>query len=859
MTAIESGSRLGGYEIVSSIGAGGMGEVWRARDSRIGRDIAIKVLPESFAADVDRLQRFEQEARAAGTLNHPNLVTIFELGTHDGAPFIAMELLDGETLRERLDRGTIPPRKAVEYAIQIANGLAAAHEKGVVHRDLKPENIFITHDGRLKILDFGLAKLTAPDEIASDATVQKPRHADTAPGTVMGTAGYMSPEQVRGQHVDHRTDIFAFGAILYEMLSGRRAFKRDTAADTMSAILNEDPPELASTAQHISPAVDRVVRRCLEKQPAERFQSSRDLAFALEAVTTSGLHTALDAEVKPKPRFRLGAIVAATLLALAAGVAIDRLVTARRKPQAPEFRQLTFSRGIVYNARFSPDGKTIVYDGAFNAAPSALFTTRDDAPEARHLLDAPRLLAVSSKGELAVLVKTVYRYHFQFRGTLARVPLGGGSPREVIENVREADWSPDGSELAIIRDAEGACRLEYPVGHVLYSTRGYVSHARVSPDGKHVAFFNHQLDGDDRGSLDFVDLKGKRTTLFTTGGSEEGVAWRPDSSEIWFTAATQGVNTQLRAVALNGELRPVLGTPGGVILQDIGPDGRLLLCRDTARSYIFVRRPGDAADRDVSWFDQGLVTDLSPDGKILAFTEQSEAAGPTYAACVRDLSGGAPVRLGSGNCSGLSPDGRYVLGEDPDTSVITALPTGAGEPHRISTPDIHRQGPARWLPVGSAIVIFGHQNNRTVGYVIDFPSGTTHPIAAAAPMQEPREVVPTLDGRAAVVADSTTGNLLFVPFEGAQPRPVPGAKRFDRPVQWADAKTLYVRSGRNAPAAIELLDVTSGQRRPWKTLGAGDRAGQITMYGLAITRDGSTYAYDSFQELTDLFLVEGLK
>ena len=307
-------------------------------------------------------------------------------------------------------------------------------------------------------------------------------------------------------------------------------------------------------------------------------------------------------------------------------------------------------------------------------------------------------------------------------------------------------------------------------------------------------------------------------------------------------------------------MRSVLGTPGGVILQDIGPDGRLLLCRDTARSYIFVRRPGDAADRDVSWFDQGLASDLSPDGKILAFTEQSEEAGPSYAACIRDLSGNAPVRLGSGNCAGLSPDGRYVLAEDPDTAVITALPTGPGEPHRIPTPpDLHRQGPARWLPAGSGIVIFGRQNNRTVGYVIDFPSGATRAIAAAAPMQQPGEAVPTLDGRAAVVTDYTTGNLLFVPFDAAQPRPVPGAKPFDRGVQWADAKTLYVRSGRTSPAVVDLLDVTTGQRRPWKTLGAGDRAGQITMYGMAISRDGSTYAYDSFQELTDLFLVDGLK
>jgi serine/threonine protein kinase len=860
MTAqIESGARLGPYEIVSRIGAGGMGEVWRARDARIGRDLAIKVLPESFAADADRLQRFELEARAAGTLNHPNLVTIFELGTHEGAPFIAMELLDGETLREKLDRGPVPPRKAIEYAVQMANGLAAAHEKGVVHRDLKPENIFVTLDGRLKILDFGLAKLTQPDVVPDDATLARPRHRDTAPGTVMGTAGYMSPEQVRGQYVDHRTDIFAFGAILYEMLSGRRAFHRDTAADTMSAILNEDPPELASSAQHISPAVDRVVRRCLEKQPAERFQSARDLGFALEAVTASGTNAVVDVpDTRPRSRYRLAVIVAVALLALAAGAAIDRMMASRRKPKTQSFRQMTFAKGIVYNARFSPDGKTIVYDGSFGGAPSSLFTTRDDSPGARPLLDATRLLSVSSKGELAVLVKTQFLYHFQFRGTLARVALGGGTPREVIESVREADWSPDGSELAIIRDADGVCRLEFPAGRVLFSTHGYLANPRVSPDGKMVAFFHHPLDGDDRGSLEVVDLAGHRTTLFETGGAEEGLAWRPDSKEIWFTAATEGANTQLRASSMRGELRTVIGTPGGVIVQDIAPDGRLLLCRDSIRSYLLAHRPGDAAERDVSWLDQGAVAGLSPDGKILAFTEQSEAAGPTYAACIRDLSGGAPVRLGSGNCIGLSPDGRYVLAQDPDTGALTALPVGAGEAHRIPVPAGLHIGSVRWLPNGTGIVVFGVESDRTAAYVIDFPNAAAHRLAGAASVVTASDIAVALDSRAVAVMDRSSRRLVVLPFDGSKPWPVAGAKPFERPLAWADAKTLYVRTGRDVPSVVDLLDVTTGQRRPWKSLGPADRTGQPTIYGIAMTSDGSTYAYDMLQELTDLFLVDGL-
>ncbi|MGA8808875.1 MAG: serine/threonine-protein kinase, partial [Thermoanaerobaculia bacterium] len=311
---ISSGTKLGSFVIVSRIGAGGMGEVWRAKDAKIGRDVAIKVLPASLVADADRLQRFEQEARAAGTLNHPNLVTIYELGTHDGAPFIAMELLEGETLRDKLDRGAIPARKSIDYAVQIANGLAAAHEKGIVHRDLKPENIFTMPDGRIKILDFGLAKLTAPADAPDDATAKR----GTAPGTVMGTAGYMSPEQVLALEVDHRSDIFSFGAILYEMLSGHRAFRRDSSVETMNAILKEDPPELSVSGAQVSPAIDRIIRRCLEKNRTERIQNARDLAFALDGLsgTSATQSHPAGATSKSSRRTLLAAGAAAALLAV---------------------------------------------------------------------------------------------------------------------------------------------------------------------------------------------------------------------------------------------------------------------------------------------------------------------------------------------------------------------------------------------------------------------------------------------------------------------------------------------------------------------------------------------------------------
>ena len=281
---LATGMRVGPYTIAQLIGSGGMGEVYSARDTRLERDVAIKVLPASVSTDADRLRRFEQEARAAAALNHPNILAAYDVGSHDGAPYVVSELLRGATLRELVSSGALPSRKAVDYAAQIASGLAAAHEAGVVHRDLKPENLFVTHDGRVKILDFGLAKLAEPPAFAAGQTLLATRKVDTLPGAIVGTVGYMSPEQVRGKTVDHRSDIFSYGAILYEMLSGARAFTGDTPADTISAVLKHEPPPFASLNLSVPTALDRIVQHCLEKDPADRFQSTRDLLFALVAL-----------------------------------------------------------------------------------------------------------------------------------------------------------------------------------------------------------------------------------------------------------------------------------------------------------------------------------------------------------------------------------------------------------------------------------------------------------------------------------------------------------------------------------------------------------------------------------------------
>ena len=367
--ALISGSKLGPYEIISPLGAGGMGEVYRARDTRLGRDVAIKVLPEGMAHDADRLRRFEQEARTIAALNHPNILGIHDIGVHDGAPFLVSEFLEGQTLRVKLASGPLPVRRAIEYARGIAEGLAAAHEKGIAHRDLKPENVFVTRDGRIKVLDFGLAKLIRPEENQETAlTLTSPA---TLPGMVMGTVGYMSPEQVRGEPIDLRSDIFSFGAVLYEMLTGKRAFKRETSAETMTAILREEPQALSDAGWQGPPELQRILSRCLEKNVGRRFQSASDLVFAIESVsgTSAGTSTVKSVpQAKPRRAWLPWGIAAALLI----GTAVREIVRPAAPPPNPlekaHFTRVTDFESV--EAAISPDGRFVAFisdhDGPFD-------------------------------------------------------------------------------------------------------------------------------------------------------------------------------------------------------------------------------------------------------------------------------------------------------------------------------------------------------------------------------------------------------------------------------------------------------------------------------------------------------------
>jgi eukaryotic-like serine/threonine-protein kinase len=858
--ALGAGSRLGPYEVLAPLGAGGMGEVYRARDERLKRDVAIKVLAGSFSRDADRLRRFEQEAQAAGLLNHPNITAVYDIGTHDGAPYVVQELLEGETLRTELAVGRFSARKATDYAIQIARGLAAAHEKGITHRDLKPENLFITKDGRVKILDFGLAKLTHPEEPGVPLTEIPTQTAGTEPGIVMGTVGYMSPEQVRGLAVDHRSDIFAFGAILYEMLSGQRAFSGQTAADTMTAILVKEPPDLSQTNREIPPGLDRIVRHCLEKNVRERFQSAPDVAFDLEAlsgVSAAGAVVAVAAPAEKKPRPLPILVSVALALGAVAGLLAGKRVWDR---PTPSLHQLTFRRGQIDSARFAPDGQTVLYAASWEGRPVEIFTSRLETPESRRFgLPEAEVLAVSRSGELAVSLGSRVISAGVHSGTLARMSVAGGAaPRELLEDVQWADWAPNGESLAVVRDVGPANRLEYPIGTVLYQTTGWISHPRVSPRGDLIAFLHHPVKNDDGGTVAVVDLKGNRRTLSEVFGSLQGLAWSPGGGEVWFTGGIRS-NRDLYSMTLSGRERLRARLAGSLTLHDIYRDRMILLVRETWRIGAFGIFRGDERERDLSWLDWSLARDLSPDGKTLLFAEEGEGGGVGYSVYLRQTDGSPPIRLGEGEPESLSADGKWALSivHPLSDAQLVAYPTGAGEAKRFSSDGLAVKM-ADWTPSGKGIVFSANEPERGVRiYLRDFAGGKPRPVTPEGYLMSRHGVSP--DGRL-VIATGPDQRIYLYPLAGGEPTPLPGSRLGDIPDRWtADGRAVYVHRRDQMPAKVFLLDVTTGRKDLWKELIPADAAGVTQVSIVLPTADGRSCVYSYLRQLSDLYVVEGLK
>jgi eukaryotic-like serine/threonine-protein kinase len=812
-----------------------MGEVYRARDPRIGRDVAIKTLPARFGADPAALRRFEQEARAAGVLNHPNVLAVYDVGIEDGTYYVVSELLEGESLADRIAHAPIPKRKAIGYALEVLRGLAAAHDKGIVHRDLKPANIFVTRDDRIKILDFGLAKLLDPPPVEGDAT--QAMGTATSPGMIMGSLGYMSPEQVRGQAVDHRSDIFSMGVVLYEMLTGTQAFRGDSAVECMNAILKEDPPPISN-----EPAVDAVLRHCLEKRPELRFQSARDLAFALEAAAASNTGSGVQAPDKSPAATRRAMpwkpiALALGVLALAAGA--YRLGSSGSRLLTPEYHRLGLYHGEslmgIVRHRFAPDGQTIVVGGHHGVT-----FTRVDNPAVRSLnLHDYQLLSVSSSGELALLSAD---------GVLATVPFSGGAPRALAENVSDADWTPDGKNLAAIRRAGGNYVIEYPIGHAIYQTTNGIGGLRVSPKDDAVAYFEYDAD---KRSLVLLRRNGERKVLSPGWTYASRTAWTPDGSEIWFSAARGGNDYPIWAVDLSGHQRLIERVPGRLYVEDIGKDGRVLVEHDFSRAGTAYRGPGDSSDRDLSWLDQTALTAISPDGSHIVFSETGEAAGGHRFVYLRDTNGGDAIRLGEGRPVALSADGKSVLALAEEEGKLIVLPTGAGQPRTIAGPGklyeaavilgdgrilcwaqeagkgsrLYLQDGVTWKPVSPE-----YGDSRAGFQAVLSPNG---------------DQVAARHGRDLLIVSTTTGDV----------RTAKNWPAADIAGWTADGRGLYAAASHGDYFDVVRWDIGTERAEPWKRIDIRQGA---TLWA-RITPDGRHYAYTYQATSADAFVVMGLR
>jgi len=899
---LQENAMLGPYRVTGRIGEGGMGAVYRAKDTRLGRDVAIKVLTAVTLSDKERLQRFEQEARATGMLNHPNLLTIYDVGSTEGTPFLVSELLEGETLRDRLDRGPIPPRKSVDIALQIAHGLAAAHDKGIIHRDLKPENVYCTKEGRVKILDFGIAKLS-PTGSGDGPTFQM---AATEPGIVLGTVGYMSPEQVRGEQVDRRSDIFAFGAILYEMLTGARAFKRDSAIETLSAIIKEEPRELTELNPNVPPPLERLVRRCLEKDREVRFQSARDLAFNLETLSTFSTPSTMSGVANPaspprtltqvplptgsmpathgtaqipvtqtlrppttarprtvtmiKPKPRVSPVLLATLVVVAIiGAAWGGWYLANRiHSERPDvtFHRMTFRRGEVRGARFASDGDTVVYSAAWDGQPSEIYVANRHSPEARPvaLADA-EMLSISKSAELAILLR---KDRLSGLGTLARVPVAGGTPREVADQVLQADFMPDATNLAIIRMNEGKFRIESPIGTIRYETPHRLHELRVSPDGSRIAFLEPYGQKSD---VVILEKNSRTPTAIARGWAHgaNGLSWTPDGKEIWITGTDTGAPPSLYAVhADTGETRLVSRLTGSMKLYDISAAGRVLLSNGMWRAALEYQPPGETTERDISWLDWSILTDLSADGRSILFNETREGGGSNSAVYLRRADAPTPVKIGDGFGDALSRDGKLVLCHIG--SKLAVLPTGSGEARELKIEGAFDHG-AVWLPDNRHVILAGALKDK--GYALHLLDTLDETEKAISPEnifgEADRPFALSPDGRtvAGMTKDET---IALYPIESGNPVAVSGTQKGEVPIQWsADGASLFVYQPTALPAQVFRINLATGARELWKQFTPTDPAGVYKIAPICMTRDASAYAYDALRTISDLYVAEGLR
>jgi serine/threonine protein kinase len=809
---IAPGSTLGPYQIISVLGKGGMGEVYRARDTRIGREVAIKVLPEIYAADPDRWRRFEQEARVAGILNHPNIITIYDIGTHEGSPLIVFELLEGETLRARLSAAApspLPPDTAVDYALQIARGLAAAHKKNIVHRDLKPENLLITEDGRVKILDFGLAKLTQPSVALEALNSAGADTGLTSAGVIMGTAAYMAPEQVRGQTADHRADIFAFGAVLYEMLAGQQPFRAASAFEIMNAILKEEPPTLAQINSSITPALQRVISRCLAKSPEARYQSVQDVVFDLESLPkSSSASEPVSARRAPHRSTRLAWIGAALGVLAAIAPVLWWQSKDRPPPASPQQTLVSMFPGSHRAASFSPDGSMIAFLNSVDGVPQVwVKNLAQGEPKqitfgevsAHHPRWSP------ANDQIVFAVGRTDTPPQLTSHTIWSVPVLGGVPRKIIEDGSNPNWSPDGTRLVFERrdqiwtaraDGGDPKRLE---GVPSIDHLGAVRAPCFSPDGLQIAFF--QPEHGPKGDLWVIPSAGgqaRRLTFDSTMGGSP--VWMPDGRFIVYSSQRAGSLTLWRIRSSGGSPEPVLVSAGDDTDPEISRDGRKLIYMTTRNTFaLTMLDPSTGGARELTQAREMIVApSFSPAGdKIAFFGHVSHGAIHVFTieSNGRNLT---PVTRGEGERNTWpqwSQDGRalYFYQERPVTSFRRISVEGGQSSEVVAGWTWETHNGARVDPTGDRVV-YTRQVSGVLAATLtrDLRSGEEMPLSV--PLWHQRW---SRDGRFLAGVDATSGRtragrIVICPVGGGPCREV--GKGYGPVWSYDDRRVFFLRS-----------------------------------------------------------------
>ncbi len=880
------GQTLSHYRIVEKIGEGGMGEVYRARDTRLGRDVAIKVIPPELAGDRDRIKRFEQEARAAGALSHPNVCAIYDVGTHEGSPFVVMELLEGESLHEKLSSGPMPLRKSLEYAAQAARGLAAAHEKGIVHRDLKPANLFVTRDGRVKVLDFGLAKLTRSEVLASTGEVA-PSVAATETGVLLGTVGYMSPEQVRGLPVDHRSDLFSLGAILYELLTGERAFRGATYVETLNGILSHEPSPLSASGRAIPAAVETLVRHCLEKSPEERFQSARDLAFALGSANGIGPESPVTAG-RLRSGQKAGTLAASTVSLALLLLVVGRLSVDESRVDLAPYRLAPFATQLrnYSSPAWSPDGKSIAFAGySEEEGDDQVWVQGIDAPASVQLTRPPFALGWYEKLYWTPDSRAIYCYgSYGKREGIFRIPVEGGDPVLVQLGATVGSLSPDGKTLVMLaqeapdKDVRVWVASPPDAPRHLYeppplAMRWVVHRPQLafSPDGAGVFLVVWGDTGRECWLLPWPPGKGRRIHALEGLSRMMGLSWMADSHHLVFSTLTDPEQPRrlYMADARTGRHWPILVGNNSLFYPAVSPNGNRIAFMASLSHTDVIEMPLDGRPPQalLGGVRNEAMPALSADGRELAYVTDARGPFEIWAMGMRDstvrrLLAPSDIPPDSGsvtetlNTPVFSPDRRRLAFTATSSRgkrlYITFAARGAAV--RATTEESTWESAPTWSPEGERLAYVQLRGSRNVLVVIRI-GGKDPPVQLLDGLSD---FLPEWSPSGEWIAASDTAHVILVSPEGRKRRELrskPG------PMAWSpDGRILYVIHTENGRGSVSAIDLRTGVERVMRDLGELVPGTPLYPgYSVSVTPDGKALVYAVWRGGDSIWLLDGVK